>query len=65
MIEIFHKGGPIMWPLLALSVVVLSVVIERFLFIVIERKNRDERLVGEILAQIDKGHLDQASRIGG
>ena len=65
MIEIFHKGGPIMWPLLALSVVVLSVVIERFLFILIERKNRDERLVGEILTQIEKGHLDQASRIGG
>ena len=65
MIEIFHKGGPIMWPLLALSVVVLSVVIERFLFIVIERKNRDERVVGEILTQIEKGHLDQASRIGG
>jgi biopolymer transport protein ExbB len=65
MIEIFHKGGPIMWPLLALSVVVLSVVIERFLFILIERKNRDESLVGEILTQIEKGHLDQASRIGG
>ncbi|NBS53776.1 MAG: MotA/TolQ/ExbB proton channel family protein, partial [Spartobacteria bacterium] len=47
MIEIFHKGGPIMWPLLAVSVVVLAVVIERFLFIVIERKNRDERVVGE------------------
>ncbi|MEI8284983.1 MAG: MotA/TolQ/ExbB proton channel family protein [bacterium] len=65
MIEIFHKGGPIMWPLLAVSVVVLAVVIERFLFIVIERKNRDERVVGEILTQIEKGHLDQASRIGG
>ena len=65
MIEIFHKGGPIMWPLLALSVVVLSVVIERCLFILIERKNRDERVVGEILTQIEKGHLDQASRIGG
>jgi biopolymer transport protein ExbB len=65
MIEIFHKGGPIMWPLLSVSVVVLAVVIERFLFIVIERKNRDERVVGEILTQIEKGHLDQASRIGG
>ena len=64
MIEIFHKGGPIMWPLLAVSVVVLAVVIERFLFIVIERKNRDERVVGEILTQIEKGHLDQATRVG-
>jgi len=64
MIEIFHKGGPIMWPLLAVSVVVLAVVIERFLFIVIERKNRDERVVGEMLTQIEKGHLDQATRVG-
>ena len=53
-----------MWPLLAVSVVVLAVVIERFLFIVIERKNRDERVVGEILTQIEKGHLDQATRVG-
>ena len=54
-----------MWPLLAVSVVVLTVVIERFLFIVIERKNRDERAVGEILTQIEKGDLDQALRVGG
>ena len=64
MIEIFHKGGPIMWPLLAVSVVVITVVIERFFFILIERKNRDERVVGEILAAIEKGHLDQACRVG-
>jgi len=64
MIEIFHKGGPIMWPLLAVSVVVITVVIERFFFILIERKNRDERVVGEILAEIEKGHLDQACRVG-
>ncbi len=65
MIEIFLKGGPIMWPLLVVSVVVLTVVIERLIFIFIERKNRDETAVGEILTQIEKGHLDQALRLGG
>ena len=29
MIELFLKGGPIMWPLLILSIVALTVVLER------------------------------------
>ena len=37
MIEIFIKGGPIMWPLLALSLVAFTVVLERLVFIVMEK----------------------------
>src|SRR5262245_15608058 len=33
MLELFLKGGPVMWPLLATSLVTLSVVIERLLFV--------------------------------
>jgi len=32
MLEIFKSGGPVMYPLLACSVIVLSVVIERVMF---------------------------------
>lgn len=64
MIEIFHKGGPIMWPLLLVSVVALTVVIERLLFIVLEKKNRNLPLVGDILTKIEKGQIDEAVRIG-
>ena len=64
MIEIFHKGGPIMWPLLLVSVVALTVVIERLLFMVFEKKNRNLRLVGDILTKIEKGQIDEAIRIG-
>ncbi|MDZ8054509.1 MAG: MotA/TolQ/ExbB proton channel family protein [Aulosira sp. ZfuVER01] len=31
-LDLFHKGGPAMWPLLALSILALSVIFERFWF---------------------------------
>ena len=64
MLEIFHNGGPIMWPLLLVSVVALTVVIERLLFMVLEKKNRNLALVGDILTKIEKGQIDDATRIG-
>jgi biopolymer transport protein ExbB len=64
MIEIFHKGGPIMWPLLLVSVVALTVVIERLVFIALEKKNRKPALVGDILTKVENGHVDEAARLG-
>jgi biopolymer transport protein ExbB len=64
MIEIFHKGGPIMWPLLLVSVVTLTVVIERLVFIALEKKNRNPALVGDILTKVENGHVDEAARLG-
>ena len=64
MIEIFHKGGPIMWPLLLVSVIALTVVIERLFFIALEKKNRNPALVGEILTKVENGHVDEAARLG-
>jgi biopolymer transport protein ExbB len=64
MIEIFHKGGPIMWPLLLVSVVALTVVIERLVFIALEKKNRNPALVGDILTKVENGHVDEAARLG-
>ena len=64
MIEIFHKGGPIMWPLLLVSVIALTVVIERLFFIVLEKKNRNPALVGDILTKVENGHVDEAARLG-
>jgi len=64
MIEIFHKGGPIMWPLLLVSVVALTVVIERLVFIALEKKNRNPALVGDILTKVENGHIAEAARLG-
>ena len=32
MIDLFFRGGPVMYPLLACSILVLTVIIERLLF---------------------------------
>ena len=39
MLEIFVKGGPVMWPLLLCSVVALAVALERAWFIYRARMN--------------------------
>lgn len=64
MLEIFEKGGPIMWPLLATSVTALSVTIERAIFIWRERRHRRPETVERILQLTEKGQADAAMRLG-
>lgn len=63
-IETFHKGGPIMWPLLAASLVALTVTIERMLFIVRERRKRHPDLIEKILDHAEAGRIQAAIDAG-
>ena len=54
-----------MWPLLVVSVVALTVVFERLIFIARERLRRQSGVVGDILTQVESGDLDGAARVGG
>ena len=63
MIQLFEKGGPVMWPLLLASIVALTVVIERVLFIVRERSSRQPAVVEEILASVERGDLAAAAAL--
>jgi len=66
MIEIFQKGGPVMYPLLACSLLALTVIIERLLFWIREDMRRDRRLVDRILALCQTGDWeDVKSSISG
>jgi len=64
MLQLFIKGGPIMWPILLASIVALTVVIERLWFIVSESFRRQPQIVGEILARVEKGDVEGAVSIG-
>ncbi len=64
MLDLFHKGGPIMWPILLLSVAALTVVLERFLFISRERLRRKPSLVEDILTEVEKGRPETAAQLG-
>jgi biopolymer transport protein ExbB len=61
MIELFLKGGIVMWPILVLSIVTLSVVIERIFFLFTESRNRDQAAVRSIFQLVEKGQMEQAS----
>lgn len=64
MIQTFLKGGPVMWPLLVTSLVALTVVFERLLFVAREKQRRRPEVVGEILAAVERGDAAAAVRQG-
>lgn len=49
MIEFFKNGGPVMYPLLLCSLVVMTVIIERSLFWLMIGRQRNQALIDEIL----------------
>jgi len=55
MLDIFINGGPVMYPLLACSIIVLTVIIERFFFWIHLDKNRNQHLLDEVLELCRKG----------
>ena len=60
MLQIFLKGGPIMWPLLLTSLVAVTVAIERLMFIIRERRKRQPDVVENILSGVERGDLRTA-----
>ncbi|MBM4311140.1 MAG: MotA/TolQ/ExbB proton channel family protein [Deltaproteobacteria bacterium] len=55
MIEMFIKGGPVMYPLLLCSVISLSVIIERFIFWIGVDRARSRALLDEVLELCRQG----------
>jgi len=58
--EFLIKGGLVMVPLLACSIIALAIVIERFLF---WRRIRDRQKSDEILSLVEQGEFSRASEI--
>jgi biopolymer transport protein ExbB len=64
MLELFQKGGPIMWPILILSIITLGVVIERAFFIFAEIRRRDKTAVHRIFECVQHGKFEDAIKVG-
>ena len=62
MIDIFLSGGPVMYPLLACSVIVATVIIERLMFWNRIDRERDRAAVDDILELSRKGDWDAVRR---
>jgi biopolymer transport protein ExbB len=62
--ELFKHGGPVMWPVLLLSFIVLTVIVERLLFAVRENAVREPEVVEKMLHCVEKRDIDGALEIG-
>lgn len=62
--ELFHAGGPIMWPILITSLVGVTVVIERVLFTLREMSARKPEIVERMLEKVEAGDIDGAIALG-
>ena len=63
LIHVFEKGGPIMWPLLAASILALGVVIERLLFLLFERFKRNPKALERFFFALGEGDIEAAIRV--
>jgi len=63
LIDKFHKGGPIMWPILIVSIVGLTVVIERIFWWVGRWFRRDPKRIEKVFTAIENGDTTEASRL--
>ncbi|MCZ6844195.1 MAG: MotA/TolQ/ExbB proton channel family protein [SAR324 cluster bacterium] len=64
MYEVFLKGGPVMWPLLACSVLSLTVILERILSGWLRGRRSRPELIEKMLALTATGDLDSAANLG-
>ncbi|QYM78518.1 MotA/TolQ/ExbB proton channel family protein [Horticoccus luteus] len=62
--ELFHNGGPIMWPILLVSFVMITVVIERILFMIRENASREPEVVQKMLEHVENRDVEGALAIG-
>jgi biopolymer transport protein ExbB len=61
MLDLFYKGGPLMYPLLFGSVLMIAIIIERGYHFIRARVNR--RFIDRVINIIEEGDLHRAQRI--
>ena len=64
MFQWFREGGPVMWPILVTSMVALTTVIERLLFVAREARRRRPEIVEKIFSCVQAGQIDEAIKQG-
>src|SRR4029434_4930359 len=63
LIDQFRKGGPVMWPILIVSIIGLTVVIERILWWGGRWFRRDPKRIEKVFTAIENGDVAEASRL--
>jgi biopolymer transport protein ExbB len=62
-VDNFRKGGPIMWPILIVSLTALAVVLERIFWWLGRWMRRDSKRIEKVFTAIEVGDVAEASRL--
>jgi biopolymer transport protein ExbB len=62
--ELFKHGGPIMWPILLVSFLLITVSVERIIFIIREATRRQPEVVEKMLEKVEARDVDGAVELG-
>ncbi|MGI8482302.1 MAG: MotA/TolQ/ExbB proton channel family protein [Chthoniobacterales bacterium] len=62
-VENFRKGGPIMWPILIVSITAIAVVLERICWWLMRWTRRDPKRIEKVFTAIETGDVAEASRL--
>lgn len=62
--ELFKFGGPIMWPILLTSLLAITVIIERLIFIFRENSQRDHAAVEQMMEKVESRDIEGAIEVG-
>jgi biopolymer transport protein ExbB len=63
LIDNFRKGGPIMWPILIVSIIAVAVVLERVFWWTGRWMRRDPKRIEKVFTAIETGDVTEASRL--
>lgn len=62
--ELFSHGGPIMWPILVVSFLAITVVVERSIFLFRENASREPEVVEKMLEYVETRNAEKAVALG-
>jgi biopolymer transport protein ExbB len=62
--ELFKHGGPIMWPILIVSFLAVTVVVERAIFLFKEKSTRESDVVEKMLEHVENNEVESALSLG-
>ena len=65
LVELFLKGGPIMWPIAVLTLFSVAVIVERVWWWFLLSRNRDAALLDTVLTAVEAGDVAAALKLCG
>ncbi|MGR3178064.1 MAG: MotA/TolQ/ExbB proton channel family protein [Candidatus Anammoxibacter sp.] len=63
MFELFQKGGYVMYPLLVCSIISMTFAIDRLIFWIREKRDRNTKLLIDIMQEAEKGNYSNALKL--